>query len=70
MIYHDSLTEEDEIDLSDEYFFEVQNNYIAALSGAKAWLNSNTVTKSEPIEDEAASTASSAASFSGSYELT
>jgi len=64
VIYHDSLIDEDKIDESDDYFFEVQDNYIAALSEAKAWLKSNTVTKSEPIEDEAASIATSADSLS------
>jgi hypothetical protein len=62
--YHHSLTDEGDIEDSDNYFFEVQDNYIASLTSTKAWLKQQSVIKSEPKEDDAMSTASSGDSLS------
>ena len=50
--YHDALTVEAEIDASDEYFFEVQKNYVDALKTTKEWIKLNQPDKKNPVTSE------------------
>ena len=38
--YHSLLENEDDVDESDKYFFEVEKDYITSLSTSKSWLKS------------------------------
>ena len=48
--YHDELTEEADIDVSDDYFYDVQKTYISALKHVKQWLQDNELDKK--VKDE------------------
>ena len=39
-VYHDTLEDQDAIEESDKFFFEVQDTYIAALKSATDWIRS------------------------------
>ena len=48
--YHEALEDEQLIDDSDEYFIDVQNKYITALTTIKGWLRYNGQGKSPSAE--------------------
>lgn len=49
--YHSVLEDETEIDTSDIYFFDVQDNYIAALKSVKAWFEDQSRVKVQERDD-------------------
>ena len=53
--YHATLSVDNEMDESDNYFFEVQDKYIEAITSAKSWLQKQTL----PVKDEHFDAASS-----------
>ena len=46
-VYHESLTEQDSIEESDQYFFDVQDKYIEVVRSTKTWLKEESEVKQE-----------------------
>lgn len=59
-IFHDALSDDTELDESDLYYYEVQNNYIECLMSTKSWLkrDQNTVKQEHPDDNSTSSLSS------------
>jgi hypothetical protein len=52
--YHAALENDDEIETSDNYYFDVQNSYVNALKSIKQWLRAGGIIKEvKPVPQEA-----------------
>lgn len=49
--YHDQLRDENEIDISDDYFFQAEQAYINAFKSAKDWLRGTARVEASPVKD-------------------